>query len=1445
MNRIIYLAIICLVSAISCYAQCDEHSIQIIEEKKCLPNTNFVLKVSDEPYETFSWSRSSNLDDDQFLSNDDSLQVYIVGVEDTALYEVYLEVIVSENLTCLDTFQIKAVNQILPILNEVSEGLITCNQVLNESLSLDNVSNFQNLIWVFNNQTLNEFSPTLGLDELEFIQQNGLTIIGTDINGCTSDSLLFTPDFDIQYGPQQSDFVTSITIDPLQECYDINDAYNIIAQVEGVEYNFDTTFIVDNIVVAEYLQPTNINYSIDFNVNDCFVSYNYTHFHPGLSSDSVSIDFSSAGDQCSIFSFNPLEYNNENNYNSHNFYWEIFGADGGPLISSGSYNALSQNIQNVIIEGEGLYDLYIQKESLCGGLVKDTLIENFVNVIGDLEISQELEYLCVESQDNFTLNINDFSPTSSYTIENSSWSIFREDYSILGAGNNDIYSDVSSSYVQELSSSFDNVVYDFSESGDYLVTYEANVSEDCTFSDYHRFNIGVVSQFVYPISEINNYPYTYFPDLCSGLGQDISFLFESTSYLDIDDETHYDWFSQSSNVVIESPDNNEAEIIFQEIGEFDISLAVENHYGCKDTITEYVTVNNSKPNIQAAEHETGYLISDSICGPIIIDLFNVDTVSGTSYYWKIIERPISGDVSYIDTTEIVTEYLNTGTPTSNITHAFNTHAYVDIQLVVESSYSCFDTLLYENFIYVIVPMPNFTVQPNWTDPPCDSMQFDILDQSNFVDEFTFVWLGDGVYTDTYDIGYSNTVTFEFPYIDENSDESYKNYRFYIYDAIYKGCTNDFDTLVTILSRPEVNMTFLDEVCENELVNFLDASNYSSDADTSVSQFFWDFGDGNTSTSMNVTHTYSEAGNYTVSHFVSNGECVGDTIESLITVNDNPEAGYIYDSDTICYATQIKLQNNSQSTILLPVLEPFWSLSYPGEQTSYNFNDSIVYLFPETNPIVQENFPLNISLRVTDQNGCSDSITNSENFIILDSLVQTPEINYVSVTDTGIYISIEETYDDYFDFFQVHHTNTFYPNGNIDTTIYSQHIDYNNNINVINSYFLVQEDLCGNLSDNSKTHSTIILNSETNNYNTIDLDWSEYIGWDSADIAFYDIYRSINGGNFVFIDSVPAIQTFYTDSNLCNVPHEYYVNAKNINNEFISTSNKSYIQSPMFVDFMQPPYLTSTVLNNNSIKTIINSNFYNLGSWYQVDRWDVYDGWYLDYDIAYGLSFIDEDVNVSSRNYKYRVSYYDICGNEGAISNIGSNILLKGEVLATSNYYNLSWNQYKEWSDGVSEYHIQFFNSTINDFETIEVIWPTNNEIFSHDIEPMFLSRDDTSYCYRVKAFDASYSNISLSNTKCFISSARDYFPNAFTPNGDNLNDVFQFKGSNIKSLEISIFSRWGFKVFESDDIDFQWDGKNQSTGKICQEGIYVVKYKLIDYNNSIIDKLSTISIVLD
>ncbi|MCS5551404.1 MAG: PKD domain-containing protein, partial [Gammaproteobacteria bacterium] len=716
------------------------------------------------------------------------------------------------------------------------------------------------------------------------------------------------------------------------------------------------------------------------------------------------------------------------------------------------------------------------------------------------------------------------------------------------------------------------------------------------------------------------------------------------------------------------------------------------------------------------------------------------------------ETPIAGDVSYLDTTTIVSNYTtqianNGNTPESRVNHDFNTHANIDIQLVVESSYSCYDTILFENYFDVIIPLPNFTVEPNWIVPPCDSMEFDIIDQSNFVEEFTFVWLGDGVYTDTYDIGYTNTVTFEFPYVEEMSDESYLNYRFFIYDAIYKGCTNNFDTLVTILATPEVNMSISElEVCENEIIDLFDTSIYSSNADTSVSQFYWNFGDGTTSINQNDSHAYSEAGTYNISHHVTNGICSGDTTKTTITVKDNPEADYSFSDSPICYGSEIEFENNSQSSLITPSIEALWSFEIPGEPITLHFTDTTVSFVPQTNPFEQENLLVNVNLTITHQNGCSDSISNTDEFIILDSLVNTPEINFVSVTDSGVYISIEETYDDYFNLFEVHQINSIFTTENVGTTESNEFIHYTSIPNdQINEYILIQEDLCNYESDSSDIHSTILLSTSSNDYQKIDLEWSAYSAWDS--VASYEIFRSVDGEDFQYIDYVPGTQLSYLDSNMCNVPHGYYVRANHTKGEFSSNSNKSYIQ-PMYVNFMQPIYLTSSVVNNNAIKTIINSDFIGYGYYYQVDRWDDYFGWSEEYGISYGSSFTDENVGVSSRNYIYQVTYHDDCGNEGVISNIGSNILLEGETLP--NHYLLTWNPYREWNGGVEEYHVQLLNQESNEFETIEVLEPLSTEdSMNYTDKDLLTSGIDTSYCYRIEAHRRNSFDKSYSNTKCF------------------------------------------------------------------------------------------------
>lgn len=55
-------------------------------------------------------------------------------------------------------------------------------------------------------------------------------------------------------------------------------------------------------------------------------------------------------------------------------------------------------------------------------------------------------------------------------------------------------------------------------------------------------------------------------------------------------------------------------------------------------------------------------------------------------------------------------------------------------------------------------------------------------------------------------------------------------------------------------------------------------------------------------------------------------------------------------------------------------------------------------------------------------------------------------------------------------------------------------------------------------------------------------------------------------------------------------------------------------------------------------------------------------------------------------------------------------------------------------------------------------------------------------------------------------------PNVFTPNGDGKNDEFVVTGIGMKTFSISIFDRWGKKVFESTDIKESWNGKSADDG---------------------------------
>jgi gliding motility-associated-like protein len=67
-----------------------------------------------------------------------------------------------------------------------------------------------------------------------------------------------------------------------------------------------------------------------------------------------------------------------------------------------------------------------------------------------------------------------------------------------------------------------------------------------------------------------------------------------------------------------------------------------------------------------------------------------------------------------------------------------------------------------------------------------------------------------------------------------------------------------------------------------------------------------------------------------------------------------------------------------------------------------------------------------------------------------------------------------------------------------------------------------------------------------------------------------------------------------------------------------------------------------------------------------------------------------------------------------------------------------------------------------------------------------------------------------------------YIPNAFTPNGDGVNDNFKIFGSppdNITLFNMQIFNRWGQVIFSTTDITKGWDGKRN--GEICPDDDYI------------------------
>ena len=577
---------------------------------------------------------------------------------------------------------------------------------------------------------------------------------------------------------------------------------------------------------------------------------------------------------------------------------------------------------------------------------------------------------------------------------------------------------------------------------------------------------------------------------------------------------------------------------------------------------------------------------------------------------------------------------------------------------------------------------------------------------------------------------------------------------------------------------------------------------------------------NVTTSPNFNTLLNEIATYDLELIVNSQHGCSDTTLVENYINTISPLPYFTLSDPI-----ISCNSVYQDIIDESIFIDSYSIDYGNNDTSnYLLNDtnSTVYTYLPGTSAPSQDYYITLS---TQYKFCFATHTEIVT-INQPELPPAPIINYVTVTpeqDIIIEWSTESLVDNLNSIDLYHQTSNPWSLINSSSQMLPNQTSHDTPTNQVNHYTAVQQDSCARFSDSSIVHSSILLNSVSTSPQTINLNWTGYNGWNS--VASYKIFRSEEGGEYLLHDSVQGDITSYKDTNLCNVLYSYYVLADHPIYEFQSRSNNTSL-TPNFIDFTTPIDVKYTTVINENILTRWDAPILSDLTYYRIDRYDNFSGWVFDYALSISSDYIDTNVNVNARNYKYRISYSDLCGNTGPLNgDIGENILLRGTQ--NKNEFNLNWNLYQEWDNGVREYLILKVNQTNNIYETINSV---SESEFNYVIDNYF-NEIDTNYCYKVVAINAADSTIqSHSNVRCFIPLATNYFPNAFSPNNDEINDTYKFEGLFAKKLEVQIFDRWGKLIFWSNKVDFEWDGKDKNTGKLCQQGSYNMKYKITGYD---------------
>ncbi len=143
--------------------------------------------------------------------------------------------------------------------------------------------------------------------------------------------------------------------------------------------------------------------------------------------------------------------------------------------------------------------------------------------------------------------------------------------------------------------------------------------------------------------------------------------------------------------------------------------------------------------------------------------------------------------------------------------------------------------------------------------------------------------------------------------------------------------------------------------------------------------------------------------------------------------------------------------------------------------------------------------------------------------------------------------------------------------------------------------------------------------------------------------------------------------------------------------------------------------------------------------------------------------------------------------------------------------------------------VQFTDQSTGKYTISEWYWTFGQGDSSSFLQnPEHTYTDTGTFCAHLMVVDIHGCIDSVTNCLVVNPLFTFYIPDAFSPNGDGLNDVFMPKGTYIKTYEMYIYDRWGQKLFHTTNINVGWDGTVNGGNTISQEDTYVYLINITD-----------------